>query len=40
MRTHEEQGGLKSPVSVDQFLSFGTSTPIADERKEREEYVL
>jgi hypothetical protein len=40
-KTHEEQGDIESPDSVDEFLSFGTSTPIAEERKEdREEFVL
>lgn len=40
-KTHREQGDAESPVSVKEFLSSGTSIPIAEERNEgREEFVL
>lgn len=39
-KIHEDQGEAGSPVSVDQLLSSETSTPIAEERNEREELVL
>jgi hypothetical protein len=40
MKTREGQGDLESADSMDPFPSSGTSTPIADERKAREEFVL
>lgn len=40
-KTHEDQDDPDSPESPNQFLSIGTSTPIANEKKDgREEFVL